>query len=43
MRGLSSILLFFRNELNKFSNTGARILDSVYHMTSKLIKNCILA
>ena len=23
----------FRNELNKFNDTGARMLDSIYHMT----------
>ena len=33
MRGLSSILSLFRNEFNKFKNTGARMLDSIYHMT----------
>ena len=33
MRGLSSILSLFRNEFNKFSNTRARMLDSIYHMT----------
>ena len=33
MRGLSSILLLFRNDFNKFNNTGARMLDSIYHMT----------
>ena len=32
MRGLSSILSLFRNEFNKFNNTRARILDSIYHM-----------
>ena len=36
MRGLSSILSFFRNEFNKFNNTGAGMLDSIYHMTLKL-------
>ena len=36
MRGLPSILLLFRNELNKFNNTGARMLDSIYHMTNTL-------
>ena len=41
MRGLPSILLLFRNEFNKFNNTGARILDSFYHMTIKLIKKHI--
>ena len=33
MRGLPSILyLFLRNEFNKFNNTRARMLDSIYHM-----------
>ena len=32
MRGLPSILLLFRNEFNKFNNTRARMLDSIYHM-----------
>ena len=27
MRGMSSILLLFRNEFNKFNNTGGRMLD----------------
>ena len=36
MRGLPSILSFFRKEFYKFNNTGARILDSIYHMTLKL-------
>ena len=43
MRGMSSIFSLFRNEFNKFSNTGARMLDSIYHMTIKLIKDRILA
>ena len=34
--------LVFRNKLNKFSNTGARMLDSIYHMTLKLFLNHIL-
>ena len=37
MRGLPSILLLFRNEFNKFNNTGARMLDYIYHMTSRLL------
>ena len=41
MRGLPSILLLFRKEFNKFDNTGARMLDSIYHMALKLIKNRI--
>ena len=32
MRGLSSILSLFRNEFNKFNNTRALMLYSVYHM-----------
>ena len=36
MRGLPSILLLFRNEFNKFNNTRARMLDSIYHMTNTL-------
>ena len=31
MRGLPSILLLFRNKFIKFNNTGARMLDSIYH------------
>ena len=41
MRGLPSILSLFRNEFNKFNNTGARMLDSIYHMTLKLFRNII--
>ena len=29
MRGLPSILSFFRNEFNKFNNTRARMLDVI--------------
>ena len=36
MRGLPSILSLFRNEFNKFNNTEARTLDSIYHMTLTL-------
>ena len=36
MRGLPSILSLFRNEFNKFNNTGARMLDSINHMTNTL-------
>ena len=36
MRGLPSILSLFRNEFNKFNNTRARMLDSIYHMTHTL-------
>ena len=41
MQGLPSILSLFRNKFNKFNNTGARMLDSIYHMTLKLLKSCI--
>ena len=41
MRGLPNILSRFRNELNKFNNTGARMLDSIYYMSLKLIRNHI--
>ena len=36
MRGLPSILSLFRNEFNKFNNTRARMLGSIYHMTNTL-------
>ena len=36
MQGLPSILSRFRNEFNKFNNTRARMLDSIYHMTNTL-------
>ena len=39
MRGLSSILSLFCNEFNTFNNTRAGMLDSIYHMTLKLLKN----
>ena len=32
---LPSILSGFPNEFNKFNNTGARMQDSIYHMTLK--------
>ena len=34
MRDLLSILSLFRNELNKFNNARARMLDSIYHITN---------
>ena len=37
MRGLPSILSLFRNEFNKFNNQRARMLDSIYHMTLRLL------
>ena len=39
--GLSSILSLFHNEFNKLNNTGAQMVDSIYHMTQKILKNCI--
>ena len=36
MRGLPSILSLFRNKFNKFNNTRAQMLDSIYHMTYTL-------
>ena len=43
MRGLPSILSLFLNEFNKFNNAGAQMLDSVDHMTLKLLKIRFLA
>ena len=37
MRGLPSILSLFCNELNKFNNTGALMLDYFYQMTLRLL------
>ena len=34
MRGLPSILSLFHNEFYKFNNTGARMLDSFFHIKS---------
>ena len=31
MRGSADILSVFPNEINKFTNTGARMQDSIYH------------
>ena len=39
MRGLPSIFSLFRNELNKFNNTKARMLDSIYHNHDKYLKS----
>ena len=38
MRGLPSILFLFRNEFNKFNNIRARMLDSICHMTLRLLQ-----
>ena len=37
MRGLPSILSLFRKEFNKLNNTRARMLDSIYHMSLKIL------
>ena len=37
LRGLPSILSVFRNEFNKFDNTRAQMLNSVYHRTLRLL------
>ena len=37
MRGLPSILSLFCNEFNKFNNTRAGMLDSIYQMTLRLL------
>ena len=36
MQGKPRILSLFRNECNKFNNTRARMLDSIYQMTNTL-------
>ena len=42
LRGLPSILSLFCNEFNNFNNTRARMLDSIYHMSLKLLKIAFL-
>ena len=37
MRGLPSILFLFGNEFNIFNNTRAQMLDSINHMTLRLL------
>ena len=41
MRGLPSILSLFCNKFNKFNNTRARLLSSIYHITLKITQNHI--
>ena len=41
MRSLPIILSSFRTECNKFNDTRARMLDSIYHMTLGLLCNLI--
>ena len=36
MRGLPTILSLFHIAFNKFNNTRARMLDSIYHMINTL-------
>ena len=43
MRGMPSILSLFRNKFNKFYNKRAPILESIYHMTIRLLRNLISA
>ena len=33
MQSLPRIIPLFRNKFNKFNYTGARMLDSIYHLT----------
>ena len=37
MRGLPSILSLFPNSFNELNKTWARMLDSIYHMTLRLL------
>ena len=37
MRGLPRILSLFCKKFNKFNNARARMLDSIYHMTLRLL------
>ena len=37
MQGLPNILSQFRTEFNNFNNTGALMIDSIYHMTLRLL------
>ena len=39
MGGMLNILSLFRNKFNEFNNTGAEMLDSIYHLTLKLLFN----
>ena len=41
MRGLLSFLSLFCNKFNKFNNTRAGIIDSIYHITLRLLQNLI--
>ena len=37
MQSWLSILSLYRNKFNKFNNTGASMLDSIYHMTLRVL------
>ena len=37
MRDMPSFFSLFRNECNKFNKTRTRMLDSIYHMTLRLL------
>ena len=37
-----STLSIYRNKFNKFNNTGAQMLNSIYHMTFTLFCNHVL-
>ena len=41
MRGYPSILSLFRNVFNKFNNSGAHMLDSIYHIGITITLNLI--
>ena len=43
MGGLLSILSLFRNKFNKINNTTEQMLDTIYHMTLRLLWNPISA
>ena len=43
MQGLPSILSLFCNEFNNFNNTRAQMLDAIYLMTFKLLRDLISA
>ena len=43
MRCLLGILSLLCNELNKFNNTGAQMLDSIFHMMINYLKIALFA
>ena len=38
VRAIPCVLFLFHNEFDKFSTTGARMLDSIHRMPLKLLK-----